>query len=184
MKTLLSLIALVVAAGALYLYVPSVREALPLPGQGTPEPEQVFCTQDAMQCPDGSWVGRTGPNCEFVCPAGGTGGEGEGLVAYKSGVRGTVTVGPTCPVEKDPPDPACADKPLSTLVAIFRASDPVHAFVLTRADAQGKFEASLPPGDYTVGAGESELPRCPTTAVTVGPDTYVSVAISCDSGIR
>lgn len=33
------------------------------------EPEQVFCTQEAMQCPDGSYVGRTGPNCEFaVCP--------------------------------------------------------------------------------------------------------------------
>ena len=26
------------------------------------------CTADAMQCPDGTWVGRTGPNCEFVCP--------------------------------------------------------------------------------------------------------------------
>ncbi|MEZ4103995.1 MAG: Gmad2 immunoglobulin-like domain-containing protein [Candidatus Paceibacterota bacterium] len=30
--------------------------------------EQVACTMDAMQCPDGSFVGRTGPNCEFVCP--------------------------------------------------------------------------------------------------------------------
>ncbi len=28
----------------------------------------VACTMDAMQCPDGSWVGRTGPDCEFVCP--------------------------------------------------------------------------------------------------------------------
>lgn len=27
-----------------------------------------MCTMDAMQCPDGSYVGRTGPNCEFVCP--------------------------------------------------------------------------------------------------------------------
>jgi|GEM_PF-1828583 len=26
------------------------------------------CTADAMQCPDGSYVGRTGPHCEFVCP--------------------------------------------------------------------------------------------------------------------
>jgi len=26
------------------------------------------CTADAMQCPDGSYVGRTGPNCEFKCP--------------------------------------------------------------------------------------------------------------------
>jgi len=29
----------------------------------------VFCTQEARECPDGSWVGREGPNCEFTpCP--------------------------------------------------------------------------------------------------------------------
>lgn len=28
---------------------------------------QTMCTMDAMQCPDGTWVGRSGPNCEFVC---------------------------------------------------------------------------------------------------------------------
>lgn len=31
--------------------------------------EPVACTEDAMRCPDGSYVGRTGPNCEFApCP--------------------------------------------------------------------------------------------------------------------
>jgi hypothetical protein len=30
--------------------------------------EAVMCTMDAFQCPDGSYVGRTGPDCEFVCP--------------------------------------------------------------------------------------------------------------------
>ncbi|MBP6924461.1 MAG: hypothetical protein KBB78_02745 [Candidatus Pacebacteria bacterium] len=30
--------------------------------------EEIACTLDAMQCPDGSYVGRSGPNCEFVCP--------------------------------------------------------------------------------------------------------------------
>lgn len=31
--------------------------------------EQIFCTMDAKICPDGSAVGRTGPNCEFAaCP--------------------------------------------------------------------------------------------------------------------
>lgn len=30
--------------------------------------EMIACTMDAMMCPDGSYVGRTGPNCEFVCP--------------------------------------------------------------------------------------------------------------------
>jgi hypothetical protein len=30
---------------------------------------QTVCTQEAKQCPDGSYVGRTGPNCEFApCP--------------------------------------------------------------------------------------------------------------------
>lgn len=31
-------------------------------------PPGVACTMDAMQCPDGSYVGRTGPDCQFVCP--------------------------------------------------------------------------------------------------------------------
>lgn len=34
-----------------------------------PADNQVMCTMDAMQCADGSWVGRSGPNCEFICPA-------------------------------------------------------------------------------------------------------------------
>ncbi len=28
----------------------------------------VACPADAKQCPDGTWVPRTGPKCEFVCP--------------------------------------------------------------------------------------------------------------------
>jgi len=30
---------------------------------------QIFCTIEAKLCPDGSYVGRTGPKCEFEkCP--------------------------------------------------------------------------------------------------------------------
>ena len=32
-----------------------------------PGNENNACTMDAKMCPDGSYVGRTGPNCEFVC---------------------------------------------------------------------------------------------------------------------
>ena len=39
--------------------------ALPAPPLA---PDQIVCTQDAMQCPNGSWVGRSGPKCEFICP--------------------------------------------------------------------------------------------------------------------
>ncbi|MEK7582173.1 MAG: hypothetical protein AAB488_02510 [Patescibacteria group bacterium] len=31
--------------------------------------QPVACTMEAKMCPDGSYVGRTGPNCEFAkCP--------------------------------------------------------------------------------------------------------------------
>jgi hypothetical protein len=32
------------------------------------EEDGVVCTMDAKVCPDGTSVGRTGPNCEFKCP--------------------------------------------------------------------------------------------------------------------
>lgn len=32
--------------------------------------EEIFCTMDAMVCPDGTSVGRIPPNCEFApCPS-------------------------------------------------------------------------------------------------------------------
>lgn len=163
------------------------------------EPTPVACTADAMRCPDGSYVGRTGPNCVFICPAGTstvatttvsatstatTTSGGGGFAEYHSGIRGTVTAGPTCPVMQNPPDPQCADKPLQTLVAVFRTVDAVHAIALLQSKADGTFEVSLPPGDYVVGAGESNLPRCPQTPATVGPTGYTDISISCDTGIR
>mgnify|MGYP001568350922 CR=1 FL=1 len=39
------------------------------PQAGSVSESPVFCTQDAKQCPDGSYVSRQGPNCEFApCP--------------------------------------------------------------------------------------------------------------------
>ncbi len=39
------------------------------PSKQPPSEEQIMCTQDAKQCQDGSWVGRSGPHCEFICSA-------------------------------------------------------------------------------------------------------------------
>ncbi len=40
-----------------------------------PDDKAVACTEEAKVCPDGSSVGREGPNCEFAaCP-----GEGEAV---------------------------------------------------------------------------------------------------------
>lgn len=39
------------------------------PGPISGDGEAVFCTMDAKICPDGSYVGRVAPDCEFApCP--------------------------------------------------------------------------------------------------------------------
>ena len=162
-------------------------------------PAPVACTMEAKICPDGSSVGRVPPSCEFAaCPNPGsststatsttptsTPGSG-GIIGggNKSGVKGRVMLGPTCPVERTPPDPQCADKPYATLVAVFRSGDPVHAAALGQSDANGNFSFSLPPGNYVLGAGTSNLPRCSQVSITVKANTYASTTISCDTGIR
>lgn len=41
----------------------------PQPAPDVPEGGQRMCTMEAKICPDGTGVGRTGPNCEFApCP--------------------------------------------------------------------------------------------------------------------
>lgn len=148
------------------------------------------CAMEAKLCPDGSSVGRAGPNCEFsACPeitATSTTGSGGGgsILPYNSGVRGIVSLGPTCPVMRDPPDPQCADKPYATTIIVRRAGSSV-AFATGKSDATGAFQFSLPPGAYTLSAsGGTMLPRCSPVDVTVGASGYSVADISCDTGIR
>ena len=63
-KVLLIFVVIVFILGGLfYVYNPEPVEYSP-----GGEPESVACTADAKLCPDGSYVGRSGPSCEFVCP--------------------------------------------------------------------------------------------------------------------
>lgn len=65
MKNTIIIIAIVlVVSGLVYAFT---RPTTPDITDGN----QVACTMDAKMCPDGSYVGRTGPNCEFAaCPSG------------------------------------------------------------------------------------------------------------------
>lgn len=71
-RILYGIIAVAITAGiisALTNYFTKVAEA---PGDTVPTATttpEAACASDAMQCPDGLFVGRSGPNCEFVCPA-------------------------------------------------------------------------------------------------------------------
>jgi hypothetical protein len=96
-------------------------------------------------------------------------------------VTGSVTVGPTCPVERNPPDPNCADRPLATKFEARQGTSVVASF---SSDSAGRFSVPLPPGDYVLADADQRLPTCPDTAVHVVADATVDVDISCDSGIR
>lgn len=65
---LMPLIGVLVIAGAVYLVWAGFMKT-PLITENNNNNGGTACTADAMQCSDGSWVGRSGPNCEFACPA-------------------------------------------------------------------------------------------------------------------
>jgi hypothetical protein len=59
------------ALRAPYPYQPQPSPQMPV----NPGNRPIACTMEAKVCPDGSYVSRTGPNCEFApCPGGTTGG--------------------------------------------------------------------------------------------------------------
>ncbi|MDO8482159.1 MAG: hypothetical protein Q7S75_03730 [bacterium] len=281
---LVTIIALVFFGSAIAYFwnVGNVREL--------PNDSDVACTMEAKLCPDGSYVGRTGPNCEFTqCPptdvstnpATGTLAVGANatingttigvlglaedsrcprdvqciqagtvrvrvsidsynkdftftlnepqvvgdatvtlvsvipaqkystqtvqlsdyrfiftvskviptsdgnIPPYNSGIRGTVMLGPTCPVMRDPPDPQCADRGYETQVSVFRTGNNLNPIATTKSNARGIFEVSLPPGGYIILAeGGKTLPRCSPVTVSVTPNNYISAVIQCDTGIR
>lgn len=64
MKTALTILGIVVLGAIIWALVANKDDvANDVNGQ------EVACTMDAKLCPDGSYVGREGPNCEFrACP--------------------------------------------------------------------------------------------------------------------
>jgi len=137
----------------------------------------IACTQEAKICPDGSAVGRIGPNCEFAkCPE----------VKTTGGIKGTVLLGPTCPVMRNPPDPQCADKLYSTALEV-TTGDGTQVIKQFSSDEKGEFSVDLPAGEYAIQQGENTkvYPRCSSSGVIkVFGNAYTEITVSCDTGIR
>lgn len=64
-------------------------------------------------------------------------------------VTGRVHAGPTCPVEKVPTDPACADRPVAGAVIVVRNGAGAEVARATSA-ADGTFSLALTAGDYVL----------------------------------
>lgn len=62
-------------------------------------------------------------------------------------MSGRVTAGPTCPVERNPPDPACADRTVAGARLVIRDAAGNDVAELT-SGPDGSFSARLGPGAY------------------------------------
>jgi hypothetical protein len=109
------------------------------------------------------------------------GGSAPGAINHPvPGIYGTITAGPTCPVER--PGQQCAPRGVAARV---KAERHHHVVASTRSNSAGDYAMGLRPGSYTlvVDTG-STFPRCPTQAVTVPTGQSVRADFSCDTGIR
>lgn len=105
--------------------------------------------------------------------------------AHRTGIGGVATAGPVCPVEKNPPDPACAPRPVPGAVLVIRdVSGTEVARVTTGAD--GTFFADLAAGGYVVEpqAVEGLMGTAGPQSVTVNDGVASTIQIGYDTGIR
>ena len=102
-----------------------------------------------------------------------------------AGVSITAVAAPTCPVERIPPDPACAPRPVPG--AEVRITTPDGQEVArTRLDGAGLATVALAPGAYVVTAlpVEGLLGTPVPVGVTVDAGGFTAVDLVYDTGIR
>lgn len=100
-----------------------------------------------------------------------------------SGIRGEATAGPTCPVERYPPDPQCRDRPYQATVRVRRkrTGEAVKDFT---ARKDGAFTVRLRPGAYRLEPANTGFPRGTPRDVTVHAHKFDHVHLEYDTGIR
>ena len=104
-------------------------------------------------------------------------------------LEGTISIGPICPVETIPPDPAClptAETYKAYPVNVF-TSDGKTKVAQLLPSLDGSYSSELPPGDYLIvleGAknniGGSNLP----VMVSINAQDKTLLNINIDTGIR
>jgi hypothetical protein len=109
---------------------------------------------------------------------------GSGTVG--NAVSGRVTAGPTCPVERQPPDPACAARPVAGAVLLVQDAAGREVARATSA-ANGSFSLTLEPGAYRLVPQPREGLMGTPAAMEFRVDEAVPTAVlqvSYDTGIR
>jgi hypothetical protein len=103
--------------------------------------------------------------------------------AGTGGAKGYAHVGPTCPVVRDPPDPACADRAFSGAFVVESTRGSRVAYFASGAD--GRFVVELPPGEYRVRLRDAAvLPSLAPVPFAVNDGAWTALDLALDSGIR
>ena len=107
------------------------------------------------------------------------------VAARRTGVGGTVTAGPVCPVEKNPPDPGCAARSVAGAVLLVRDGSGEEV-ARTTAAADGTFFVDLPPGGYVVEpqAVEGLMGTASPQSIVVNDGVATQIQVDYDTGIR
>ena len=148
-------------------------------------------------CPAGcidqhTWLYAVGPDGSVTLQSeGGPAVPGEAWPApdtsgvVTQGLHIAAVAGPTCPVEKMPPDPACAPKPVPN-VTVLIADEQGQPQGMVVLDGTGQQSVSLEPGTYTLTAqGASGFMNGPEPQrVVVDPGQVTEVVLTYDTGIR
>lgn len=103
------------------------------------------------------------------------------------GISGYLHLGPVCPVEKNPPDPNCADRPFANATVDVTVKSSGVLAGSAKSDVSGNFRVNLPPTTYLIktrAPNNSILPRCEQKEAVVVANKFINLDISCDTGIR
>ena len=145
-------------------------------------------TGDQLPAASGPPASEPGASSQPAPSAGGSGAPPV-LIPSSGGpwLVGVATEGPVCPVERIPPDPACAPRPVvgATIVVLDRGGREV-ARATTGAD--GTYHVAVPAGSVRVEAapvaGLMGTPAPIDAVVPVGPGAWLRVDLAYDTGIR
>lgn len=190
-KLLLGLLgAIIIISGSIWFF--SIQK-------GVKKNNPVACTEEAKLCPDGSAVGRTGPNCEFAaCPILSTPTLTPTLVPIlipptviipikkiESGyVAGHVTIGPFCPVESiDHPCTVPPEAYTSRSVVIYQ-SNGITEKERIALDKNGNYKITLDPGKYFAQIQPAGIGPGEKKPFSILSFQTVIVNFNIDTGIR
>jgi hypothetical protein len=102
--------------------------------------------------------------------------------ALNSGLEGSVTIGPTCPVVQL--NNPCTDKPYQATLTVLDASGK-KVLVTFQTDANGAFHIPLAPGIYLLRPKTSgRYPSAHDQPFTVQAGEFTRLTVTYDSGIR